>query len=100
MSSIRIEVVDGKVETREGKIKSGPRAGEDYSIRTQEAYVHNGHAYPQRFKLQLPSNVTGYMPGFYTLAPESFLVGDYESLGLARAPVLVREEAVKPAKVA
>lgn len=98
MSGIKIEVVDGKVETREGKIKSGARQGEDYRIRTQEAYIHNGHAYPQRFKLQLPDNVTGYMPGFYSLAPESFTVGDYEQLGLSRSLVLVRDE--QPAKLA
>ena len=74
---IRIEITDGHVETREGKIKSGARQGEQYRIRTQEAYIHNGHAYPARFKLSLPDDLAGYAPGFYTLAPESFGVGEF-----------------------
>lgn len=95
---MRIEVTDGKIETREGTIKSGPRAGQQYKIRTQEAYAHNGHAYPARFKLSLPDDVAGYSPGFYTIAPDSFVVGDFDSLGLARSLRLLREEA-KPVAV-
>ena len=76
---VRIEIVSGAVETRKGTSK---KTGEPYEMRQQEAYLHNGHAYPDRFPLDVPKDsdrqfLQPYAPGFYTLAPGSIGVGDY-----------------------
>lgn len=97
---MRIEIESGEIIKRNGKIKSGDRAGQDWEIRTQEAYVYNGHAHPERIMLTLPNDFAGYPPGSYLLGPESFIVGDFKALTLAKTLTLVREtEAPKLAKV-
>lgn len=76
---VRVEVVSGAVEIRKGTSK---KTGEAYEMRQQEAYLHNGHAYPDRFPLDVPKDsdrnfLAPYAPGFYTLTPDSVGVGDY-----------------------
>lgn len=71
MQQLRIEIVSSSVQTKEGKSK---RTGNDYVIHLQEAYLHNGHAYPDRFDLSpqvVDDKPVAYEPGFYTLAPGS-----------------------------
>ena len=87
---MKVEIQNGEVHTKSGKIKNGDRAGQDYSIRTQEAWMFNGHTYPERFTLILPDSHAGYPPGLYELAPESFEVGEFGRPQLSRTLVLVR----------
>lgn len=94
---MKIEIQSGEIIKRNGKIKNGDRAGQDWEIRTQEAYVYNGHAHPERIMLTLPNDFAGYPPGRYILAPESFVVGDFKALTLAKTLTLVRD--VEAAKI-
>lgn len=96
---MRFEIVDGKIDVKGGTIQNGKRAGEQWEIRSQEAWMYNGDLHPVKVKLTLPRNHAGYGPGFYTLAPESFGVGDYYAPKLRDVHVLVREEPAKLAKV-
>lgn len=81
-----------KVEvTGNNQIKKSAK-GVDYVI--QEAYVTlPNQKYPARIELFAPKGQSPYALGDYTLAPESFSVGEYGRLECR--PVLVP---LKPAK--
>lgn len=75
-SIVRIEIASVSVRTLKGKSQ---KTGNDYEMRMQEAYFHNGHAYPERFEVPVPKTDRGeflepYAPGFYTLSPGSIQV--------------------------
>lgn len=76
MSNVRIEIVSASIRSHKGKSQ---KTGNDYEMRMQEAYLHNGHHYPERFEVPVPKNANGeflspYEPGMYTLAPASIQV--------------------------
>lgn len=80
---IRIEVVSTHIET----IKGTSKAGNAYTVHKQEAYLHNGHAYPERFEVSVPEvdgKPAAYEPGFYEPTQASIVVGDYKSLEFSR----------------
>lgn len=85
MEGIRIEIASSKFETIKGKSKA---TGNDYEINKQEAFLHTGGKYPDRFEISLPRDAGGvrpYAPGFYTLTPSSIVVnGEYKSLEISR----------------
>lgn len=85
MEGIRIEVASAKFETIKGKSKS---TGKDYEINKQEAFLHTGGKYPDRFEISLPNDPLGVkpmVPGFYTLSPSSIVVnGEYKNLEISR----------------
>lgn len=108
MSGIRIEIVDTTVNTFEGKRKSD---GQPFSIKRQDAYLHNGHHYPERFDIELAKDAQGaylppYAPGFYSICPSSFRVnGEYKRLelnpfGLKLLKLADEVVSSKPVKVA
>ena len=104
---IRIEIVDNVVNTFSGKRKSD---GQPFEIKRQDAYLHNGHHYPERFDVELSKDAKGdylpaYTPGFYTVCPSSFRVnGEYKRLELnpfgLKLIQLPQDAAGKPAKAA
>jgi hypothetical protein len=81
--SVVIEVVSTHVETRSGTSKQG-RA---YTINEQEAYLHNGNAYPVKIKINLENGQPAYQPGNYNLHPSSFYSDRYNSIAIR--PVLI-----------
>lgn len=97
--TIQIEIQSDRIDERGGTIKNGERAGQQYHIRQQEAWVHNGKAYPERFVISLQDGQGAYPPGMYQLHPGSLEVGEYGRLQFARRIELLREaEPVKSAK--
>ncbi|WP_115556118.1 single-stranded DNA-binding protein [Xanthomonas campestris] len=85
-TTVRIEVVNKAINTFEGKSKA---TGNPFKIHRQEAYLHNGHHYPDRFDLTLngdaPLGPVAYEPGFYTIDPASIVVNrEYGNLELDR----------------
>lgn len=80
--NLQIEVVSNEVRLIEGKKKDGT----PFKMRKQEAYLHNGHHYPERFEITLGRDASGvdapaYPPGRYVLAPASIRVnGQFSSL--------------------
>ncbi len=83
--NVRIEIVSTSINTIEGVSKA---SGKPYKMHKQEAYLHNGHHYPDRFDIS-PVEVDGkpvpYEPGFYTLAPGSIGVNrEYGNLEINR----------------
>lgn len=101
MSNVRIEIVSKAVNTIEGVSKS---SGKPYKMHKQEAYLHNGHHYPDRFEIGLPDSELGpaaYEPGFYTLAPGSITVNrEYGNLEINRYEMKllrIEEAQAKPA---
>jgi|GEM_PF-944247 len=79
------EIHSNHVHERKGKSQ---RTGNDYTIRTQEAWVQIGDApYPQKTKIQLEDGQMPYQPGNYELHERSFNIGKYESFECQ--PVLV-----------
>lgn len=102
MSILRIEVVgSGKSETFKKKAD-----GSSVTVRKQEAYLHDGHTYPQRFYVGIGKDESGnfkpdYSPGFYSLAAASFRIGAFDALELDPYNiVLARLDEVKPVKAA
>lgn len=81
---IKIEIQSTDIDTRSGR---SLRTGRDYTIRSQEAYLHTGKAYPELIKINLDDKQAAYSPGLYTLSIESFYQGKFNSL--AFKPVLV-----------
>lgn len=85
MDGIRIEIASVKFETIKGTSKA---SGKDYEINKQEAFLHKGGKYPDRFEISLPKNELGVKPlsaGFYTLAPASIVVNaEYRQLEISR----------------
>lgn len=85
MSQVRIEIVSTAINTLEGKSKT---TGNPYKIHKQEAYLHNGHHYPDRFDIPpvvVDDKPVPYEPGFYTLAPGSIGVNrEYGNLEINR----------------
>lgn len=104
---IRIEIVDSVVNTFSGKRKSD---GQPFEVKRQDAYLHNGHHYPERFDVELAKDAKGdymapYAPGFYTVCPSSFRVSaEYKRLEInpfgLKLIALPAEGAGKPAKAA
>lgn len=101
MSHVRIEIVSKAVNTIEGVSKS---SGKPYKMHKQEAYLHNGHHYPDRFEISLQDSELGpvaYEPGFYTLAPGSITVNrEYGNLEINRYEMKllrIEDAQVKPA---
>lgn len=80
---IRVEFAKQEVTEKKGKAKA---SGNDYVIRRQEGYLHNGHTYPDRFEANVPDDLEkGYSPGFYTITPGSVVVnGDFKQLEFSR----------------
>jgi hypothetical protein len=68
---IRIEVTAEPVERLQGKSK---KTGADFDFSRQPAYLHNGHAYPDRFMLSVKSGEAPMRPGFYTLGANAIEV--------------------------
>lgn len=64
-----VEVPSNHVDELRGTAKG---SGRPYCIRRQEAYIHNGGAYPEKFKLPLGETQTAYEPGRYLIAQGSF----------------------------
>ena len=85
---MKIEIASVKLDERKGTIRDGARKGEQYHIRQQEAWLHNGSLYPVKVMLPLEEEQQPYQPGAYTFSPESFEAGDYDRLQFARYPKL------------
>lgn len=98
-TEVTIEIADGKIDTKTGKIKSGQRAGEEYRIRTQEGYMDTGDHYPVKISISLADDNAGYPPGHYTLDKSSYSVGEFGVPTMKRQLVLrpVAKPAVKAA---
>lgn len=83
--SIRIEVTDATIEHRQVT-----KGGKTFDFYTQTAYAFIPDAlgkpskYPQRIEIGHDKDAPGYQPGFYTLDPRSFFVGDFNRLSIGR----------------
>ena len=88
---IKIQILSETVEERGGTIQRGERKGETYHIRNQEGYVHNGHAFPERFQIALGER-PAYPVGMYYLDPATVQVGDYSKIEIGRSLLLLTED--------
>lgn len=85
-----IEVVSVDVVKREGRNEGG-----HWMSRTQEAFMHQGGAYPTPFTIRLDENQMPFQPGKYVLGFGSYRLGKY-GLELSRELNLVPlDQAVK-----
>jgi len=88
---MKIEICSAEVTTQQGTVKNGARAGQQYSLRKQQAFCHiEGQKYPSPFTLVLPDDVQVYQPGLYNLQESSFYVDKYGQLALGSRLVLQR----------
>jgi len=83
---IRVLIQSAAVIERSGKRKQG---GGDWHMREQVAwaYYHNQDGeepFPTKLLLLLDDGAKPYPPGQYTVAPWSFVRGDYDSLAVRR----------------
>jgi hypothetical protein len=96
--SIRIEVKSLKVDEVSGTSK----AGKPYHIRKQTGWAHTYDAsgtqnpYPEKIEFNLAENQAPFALGVYTIAPESFYVGDFNALSIGRL-ILTLLPAQRPA---
>jgi hypothetical protein len=75
---IRIEIVSTDVSRMKGTSK---KTGNAYDMAMQEAYLHTGGRYPDKFELSVPKDEQGafmgpYQPGFYVPSDDSYQVRD------------------------
>lgn len=92
---MKIEIT-GSAQTRSGR----SQGGRDYSITTQQAYLHNGNPYPTEMKIQVENEMNAYAKGMYDLPVNSdnFYVDKYGALSLARNLKLIPStESIKKA---
>lgn len=76
--SLKIEVKSTETVQKGG---TGKRSGRAYSFKEQTAFAHiDGKPYPVEMSLTLNDNDAAYAPGLYTLAPDSFYIGDFRKL--------------------
>lgn len=74
-------------------------SGKGTRYKVQEAWVQLYDAegvperYPRRMELMLRESEAGYPPGDYTLAPQSFRVGDYDRLEVGRVALAAAGQA-------
>jgi len=95
---MRIEIQTAEFQVQNGTVKNGPRAGQPYSIRKQDAWVHlDGQPYPVRIVINLEDNKPPYQPGFYALDEKSFFVDRFASLSLGRLQLQPEKLAAVPA---
>lgn len=79
--SIRIEVVTAEIEHRQVK---------NFDFYTQPGFAFLMDAsgkpskYPQKIEITHDKDSPPYQPGFYTLDPRSFYVGDYHKLSIGK----------------
>lgn len=84
--SIKIEIKSLKVEEVSGTSK----AGKPYRIRKQTGWAHTYDAsgsqnpYPEKIEFNLQETQPPFALGVYTIAPESFYVGDFNGLSIGR----------------
>lgn len=88
--SIKIEIQSNAIDERKGTIQRGERAGQEYHIRQQEAWVYNGKAYPERIVIGLGRDGVAFPPGMYEIDPASLEVGDYGQLQFSRELKLLK----------
>lgn len=97
--SIKIEIKSLKVDEVSGTSK----AGKPYHIRKQtgwaQTYDNSGsqNPYPEKIEFNLAENQLPYAIGVYTIAPESFYVGDFNGLSIGRL-ILTLLPAQRPAQ--
>ncbi len=93
---MKIEIT-GRPQTRSGR----SQGGRDYSITTQQAYLHNGNPYPTEMKIQVENEMNAYAVGMYELPVnnDNFYVDKYGALAVARNLKLIpiREQEKKTA---
>jgi len=89
---IRITITQEPVNVR-----TGIKEGREWTRREQTAYVHNGHAFPQRFVISLGPTSQPYAPGDYSLDARSVVIGQYGELQFARNLHLVPDKTAKVA---
>jgi len=75
---LKIEIASTDVKRSEGV---GMKSGKPYKMAMQEAFLHGGHKYPERFELSLPKDDKGeflppYPVGFYEPTSASYEVRD------------------------
>lgn len=74
--SIRIVVKSEAVSTRSGMGKNG----KPFAFREQSAAIDAGGDFPLPFRIRLASDQPVYKPGVYSLAADSYRVGQYGDL--------------------
>ncbi len=97
---MRIEIVSAEVKRMKGTSK---KTGNAYDMAMQEAYLHTGGRYPDRFELSVPKDKDGaflgpYQPGFYVPTGDSYEVRDGR-LAINSYELLLVPETVEVAKV-
>jgi hypothetical protein len=85
-----------EVERREGETNN-----RKWLMRSQVGYIKlsEKEKYPRRVMIQLADNAQAYPEGDYEFGPESFQIGKFDKLELARVPVLVPVIAVSKPQV-
>lgn len=104
---MKLKILVIKVEDEKTETKSGTKDGKAWAIHEQRAYVQlfdsdgQPKKYPTEIRVAVEADDRGipqpYPVGEYTLAPECFYVGKYDSLTLGRLQ-LVALPVSEPAK--
>ena len=76
------------------------KTGRPYSMRKQNVHVTlPGERFPVRVEIGVEDNEAGYTPGDYMLSPESFFLGEHNSLRLGRIKLApMPAKAVEPVR--
>jgi hypothetical protein len=85
--SIRIEIKSSTVQEINGTSKKNNRP---YSIRKQVGWAYTmdntgaPNPFPEKIEFSLADGQEPFTPGNYTIDPQSFFVGDFNSLAIGR----------------
>jgi hypothetical protein len=76
--------------TNEVEKRDGETNGRKWLMRSQVGYIKlsEKEKYPRRVMIQLADNAQPYLEGEYEFGPETFQIGKFDKLELARVPVL------------
>jgi len=83
---IKVEIDSKSIDERSGTSQKG----KPYLIREQIAYAHTlgedgkPGKYPVRCKIGLEEKQAPYEPGFYSIDPRCFIVGDFDRVSIGR----------------
>lgn len=94
---MKIEIVKGHDEVVSRQIPK--KDGTKMDVFSQNAYMHQGHAFPTMFSISIEHPNQAYQAGEYTLCPTSYKVNAYGNLELDKYNVkLLRVSAMQSVK--
>ena len=94
MATKTVEILNPTARTIAGISKKNQK---EYSFRVQEAYLHSGTAYPEKFEVTLDDDARPYAAGMYSFGSDSIYINRQGRLDIS-ARLIPQENKLAAAK--